>query len=1203
MNCPHCGTVNRKSAQSCQGCGEPLAMPTLESTGAVPENANQTSSPTILFSQPSADATTGSGEGSEIVSLLLGSEFGSRYTILGVIGEGGMGRVYRAYDKELDREVALKLLKPAISTRENALERFKREIKLASKITHTNVLRIHDLGDVDGVKYISMHYVEGEDLHRLIKREGALPVDRVRYITEQLCLALEAAHKESVIHRDLKPHNILIDKDDHIYVTDFGIARSVEATPDVASMTGTGMMLGTPGYMSPEQIKGEKSDRRSDLYSLGAIIHEMLTGRQVFADAWNYESLMRRVHQRPTNPQTLDPALPDYLAGIVVKCLEPNPALRYQSATEVLVDLRGQRVRKSIRHAVRRAAGLPSLLALAILIAAGLLAWWLVRPETGSRPDASATPARVLAILPMENGTGDASLDWMSRGLAQMLSMGLAESKVIRPVSPDRLYQVMRDLKLLDQQRYDPIMLKQIAEFSSAPMLLTGSFFKDQDRFRVVAQLHDLQTDYDLPITVEGGRDLPDLVEILAQKLIEQLRISKSLAATGPRKALREVTTSSEEALRLYYQALSLLHQGNTLEAVGLLENAVKADPRFAMAYASLAISYHKLGYADRAERYARQALQLSENLTSHELHHVAATEALVSNAHQASIDEYKKLIEAFPQEPDAYFDLASVYETTGAWDLALEHYRKALELDPKYTDALIAVGRVLLRKGNAQEALKPLGDALTLNIGLNNQQGRADGLHAIGVAHKLLRNYDAALRYYRESLEIKRQIGDQRGVAATLSEIGAVYQSTGRHAEARQNYQAALELSQQIGDVSGRGKYMNNIGALSEELGRYDEALGYYRKALSIASERGAKSEIANRLNNIGYIYFLKGQYQDAASSYNRALDSVRSTPDRRGIGSILAALGDLASHQGDYDEALKQQFEALKIWRELHDSEQVAYTAIGIGGIFEFQGRLVAALKSREEALATFTKLQDQYGLAAALNILGHTYSLLGAYDRAIEQLQKAERMANEMKNGELQIEVLVHQGELKRLKGEFEDSRRLLSRAVEAAKQPNARITAQIQLGLVRLESLDASGALIIFKQALAQAEEVGIKPLAVDARAGLAQAYLQQRSFSAAERQLVEASGLADRLGLVSSLMWCRHLGALLARAQGRAEQAIHLYGQALDLIGRLSRETIGTPYAQSFLQRHDLRLLLQGARAFFISQGKERALEPYMQLFT
>jgi eukaryotic-like serine/threonine-protein kinase len=215
-----------------------------------------------------------------VKALQPGAQLGTRYRLESVLGEGGMGKVFKAHDNDLDRTVALKLVRPDLVSDEQAMQRFKQELLLASRISHKNILRIHDLGDVSGVKFISMTYVEGEDLHERLARVGRLPVEQAVRIARQLCGALEAAHAEGVVHRDLKPRNVLIDQADNIYVSDFGLAKSLAS--DASSMTRAGEVLGTPRYMSPEQVESKPADNRSDIYALGVILFEMVTGEVPF---------------------------------------------------------------------------------------------------------------------------------------------------------------------------------------------------------------------------------------------------------------------------------------------------------------------------------------------------------------------------------------------------------------------------------------------------------------------------------------------------------------------------------------------------------------------------------------------------------------------------------------------------------------------------------------------------------------------------------------------------------------------------------------------------------------------------------------------------------------------------------------------------------------------------------------------------------
>src|ERR1700690_530678 len=247
ITCAHCKTANPDFAATCSGCSTALPL---------------SDSETIQMVDPTVIAP--------------GSDFGSRYRIEALLGQGGMGRVYKAYDKELSRTVAIKVVRQGVMGEADALPRFKQELVLASKISHKNILRIHDLGEVNGMKFITMAYVEGKDLHQIIKENPKLPLERVLKFATQLAGALAAAHAEDVVHRDLKPQNILVDKNDQVYISDFGLAKSF--AEGAIGMTQTGVFLGTPRYMAPEQVEGKATDGRSDLYAYGLILYEMLAG-------------------------------------------------------------------------------------------------------------------------------------------------------------------------------------------------------------------------------------------------------------------------------------------------------------------------------------------------------------------------------------------------------------------------------------------------------------------------------------------------------------------------------------------------------------------------------------------------------------------------------------------------------------------------------------------------------------------------------------------------------------------------------------------------------------------------------------------------------------------------------------------------------------------------------------------------------------
>src|SRR5271169_6666838 len=310
--CPQCKTPNPDFAESCSKCSTPMPLGESETIQMVDASA-----------------------------IALGSDFGPRYRIETLLGQGGMGRVYKAYDKELNRTVAIKVVRQGAMGETDALSRFKQELVLASKISHKNILRIHDLGEVEGMKFITMAYVEGHDLHQIIKDNPKLPLERVLKFAVQLAGALAAAHGEGVVHRDLKPQNILVDKDDQLYVSDFGLAKSFE--DDAVGMTRVGTFLGTPRYMSPEQVEGNPADQRSDLYAYGLILYEMVTGNVPFTGETTLKVMYQRIQEKPKSPKTLNPDLPNWFVQVIMRCLERDPAVRYQRADEIVLDLQGAR--------------------------------------------------------------------------------------------------------------------------------------------------------------------------------------------------------------------------------------------------------------------------------------------------------------------------------------------------------------------------------------------------------------------------------------------------------------------------------------------------------------------------------------------------------------------------------------------------------------------------------------------------------------------------------------------------------------------------------------------------------------------------------------------------------------------------------------------------------------------------------------------
>src|SRR6266853_142175 len=326
MECPVCATRNSASASECKKCHTSFASSVAQETlneGGVPEDWTVAGSSKISAAAAESD------------TLDIGTVLAGRYELLKLIGQGGMGAVYKARDKELDRVVALKLIRPELAKNPEVLRRFKQELILARQVTHKNVIRIFDLGQSDGIKFISMDFVEGRDLRHLLLESGKLAPQEAARIMLQICRALEAAHAEGVIHRDLKPQNIMLDANGRVYVMDFGIARSAY----LPGMTQTGALIGTPEYMSPEQAKGEKLDERSDLFSLGVIFYELLTGKSPYPADAPLGTLRKRLQEKAKPPSEIDATVPKPLSDIVMNALEIEPEKRLSSAREMAQQL------------------------------------------------------------------------------------------------------------------------------------------------------------------------------------------------------------------------------------------------------------------------------------------------------------------------------------------------------------------------------------------------------------------------------------------------------------------------------------------------------------------------------------------------------------------------------------------------------------------------------------------------------------------------------------------------------------------------------------------------------------------------------------------------------------------------------------------------------------------------------------------------
>ena len=622
--------------------------------------------------------------------LTRGTTLANRYEIIEELGKGGMGRVYRVEDTKLKQEVALKLIKPEIAKEKKTIERFRNELKLAREIAHRNVCRMYDLNEEKGAHYITMEYVRGEDLRGLIRRIGQLPIGKSISITNQICEGLTEAHRLGVVHRDLKSSNIMIDEEGNVRIMDFGIARSLESK----GITGAGVMIGTPEYMSPEQVEGKEVDQRSDIYSLGIILYEMVTGRVPFEGDTPFTVGVKHKSEIPKDPKELNTQISDDLNRVILRCLEKDKEKRYQSAGEVRSELTN--IEEGIPTTERaiperkpltsreitvtfglRKLFIPALVFIGVIII-GVIIWRSI-PQKQATPVPSDKPS--LAIVYFENNSGDESLDHWRKALCELLIADLTQSKYIRVLSSDRLIDILNDLGQIEAKSFSARILKEVAAQGGSTHILRGGFTKAGEQFRIDAILQEAATMESIGsdrIQGKGEESFLSMVDELTRKVKAHFELSAEEITGDIDKEIETITTSSPEALKFYIEGRKHHSTFGYERSVEFMEKAVAIDPDFAMAYRSLAQSYGNMGFRSQRKKNMAKALELSDRLPIRERYLIEGDfYGISAKTYDKAIEAYKKLLELYPDDYTGNHNIATKYSAIGEKHKAIDHYEK----------------------------------------------------------------------------------------------------------------------------------------------------------------------------------------------------------------------------------------------------------------------------------------------------------------------------------------------------------------------------------------------------------------------------------------------------------------------------------------------------------------------------------------------
>jgi TolB-like protein/Tfp pilus assembly protein PilF len=748
--CPKCNTDNPDTLKFCGECGTQLSS--LEDIEV-----------TETMEAPKEELSTG-------------SLFAGRYQIIEELGKGGMGRVYRVLDKELKEEVALKLIKLEIAKDKKTIERFKNELKVARKISHRNVGRMYELMEEAGMHFITMEYVPGQDLRGLIRQTGQLTTGKAVAIAKEICEGLDEAHRQGVVHRDLKPSNIIIDRQGNARILDFGIARSIAGK----GITGAGVMIGTPEYMSPEQVEGKETDQRSDIYSLGIILYEMVTGRVPFEGDTPFSIGVKQKGEIPRPPKEVNDQIPEGLNRVILECMEKERGKRYQSVgdlhsnlmklesdistTERIVPERKLKAEKIGEMRWKRPILYGGAAVILTLLIIGGISLFKGRQEAMDS----------IAVLPLENLSGDPEQEYFSDGMTDALISNLAKIGGLKVISRTSVMQYKGRKK----------SLPDIARELNVEAVVEGSVLSSGQRVRVTAQLIEAKTDRHI-WNNSYERDFRDILALqneIAKAIAQEIQVKLTPQEEERLAAANQVRPEAYQAYlkgRFFWNKRS---EEGLNKAIDYFKEAIEKDPDFSLSYAGLADSYSIL------PQYSP----------------VASNEAYLK-AKEAAL----KALEIDPALAEAHASLALIIND---YDLDFEsaerEFKRAIKLNPGYATAHHRYAFLLIYQGRHDESIQEIKlardlDPLSLIINAN-----------AGFMLYLSGRYDEALAQYKNAIEIDPNFAELHWY------IGMAYEQKGMLEEAEKEFNRAISLS------GGFTKYIIALAHVYALAGKRDEAL-----------------------------------------------------------------------------------------------------------------------------------------------------------------------------------------------------------------------------------------------------------------------------------------------------------------------------------------------------------------------------------------
>jgi serine/threonine protein kinase/Tfp pilus assembly protein PilF len=964
--CSQCYTLNPDDSQFCSKCGSSIAE--------------------FIHTLSLDPGATGTFE--KLNQFLPGNLFDNRYRIIEEIGRGGMGRVFKAEDTELNITVALKIINPRHSSDPEFIERFKKETLTARSISHENVIRIHDLGEAENIKYISMEYIKGQDLGDLVQTSGNLTIDTTINMLHQICEALKTAHKKGIVHQDLKPSNIMVDSGGRLYIMDFGLARSVYRAEDFSAK----VIVGTPQYMAPEQVKGEKVDQRADIYSLGTILFEMLTGRQLFEAKSREEVMRKHVEEAPVVPSKLNPQIPLFLENIISKCLEKAPVKRFQDVEEIIAILNKHSIKPGIfvfERFIRRHWYVPVVI---LLLFAAVLFFSILKKKP-SGPEVSGRRIS-LAIVYLTNNTGDKSLEYMRKAVTELLISDLLQSQHIRVITGDKIFYILQKLNLLENEVFSTEDLKNITAECGAEYILSGNFTRSTHTLNFNTFIHGADNMEIIGTQRGEARDensIFALIDGLSREIKQDFNISAEEIARDIDEDVIKITTDSPVAFKHYVDGSLLFNQGKLLESNEVLEKAIALDPEFALAYRKMAENFFYLGKYDEGNKYLNRAVSFLNRVSDREYYLI---QGMAAQTTQISIENYTKLLELYPDDLGALGLLGSLYRNIEEWDLAQSQFEKIIEIDDAEPLAIDNLSHIYMAKGLYAEARNIIGSRQEIYT------DKAQFHWRLGLAYMCENQLDMALAETKKALAVNPD-------DLLVQEMeGHIYQLMGRHTEGEDVFRRMAASKNFIEEYLGRhglcyiylaqGKLDLMEAEINRGLALYrgsDFVPGYYnfkliqtylflfenrlseaQEAANQAVESALESEESHYIDFShhlrGIIYAKRGRLEDARGSAEKLKQRIKESQFQNRLRHFHHLMGEIALEEGRSDQAIKEFQAALSLLSSQHFKSDMHILYLdSLASAFYRKGDLKNA-KTQYERITSLTtgriRWSDKYVLA---------------------------------------------------------------------------------------------------------------------------------------------------------------------------------------------------------------------------------------------